>query len=282
MWEHNSHLGDAAATEMGVRADGNAPGRGFAAARKRCRPDCADWLARNVRLTLVTEGGGHQMFEDRRDAGRRLAARLARYRSDDLVVLGVLTGGMVVAGEVARALHAPLDVVVVRKLRAPGAPGPPIGAIAGAAIPEVVLDQDVITTLAVSADYVHDELRTRLGEVRLREALLREGRRALPLGDRTVILVDDAVVTGVTLRASLGAVRRGGPRRLVLAVPFAPVGVTLALRALADRVVCLSTPQRFDGVRAFYRDFEGVADGHVVTLLAEARLGHGVPGAVTS
>src|SRR5262245_11344398 len=108
-----------------------------------------------MRITLIMAAGGHGMFEDRRDAGRRLAARLARYRSDDLVVVGVQPGGMVVGREVARALHAPLDVVVVRKLRAPRAPGPPIGVIADGAVPEVVLDQSVITTLGVSADYVH-------------------------------------------------------------------------------------------------------------------------------
>jgi len=233
-----------------------------------------------MRLTLIMAGGSHQMFEDRRDAGRRLAARLARYRSDDLVVLGVQPGGMVVGREVARALHAPLDVVVVRKLRAPRA-GPAIGAIAGGTVPEVVLDQGVITTLRVSADYVHDELQTQLREIRLREALLREGRRALPLADRTVIVVDDAVVTGATVRPSLAAIRRNGPRQLVLAVPVAPADVVLALRSLADRVVCLSTPQRFEGVRAFYHDFEGVPDGHVVTLLAEARMAHGIPGVVT-
>jgi putative phosphoribosyl transferase len=94
-----------------------------------------------MRRTLIMAGGGHQMFEDRRDAGRQLAARLARYRSDDLVVLGVQPGGIVVGREVARALHAPLDVVVVRKLRTPRPPGPAIGAIAGGTVPEVVLDQ---------------------------------------------------------------------------------------------------------------------------------------------
>jgi putative phosphoribosyl transferase len=235
-----------------------------------------------MRRTLIMAGGGHQMFEDRRDAGRQLAARLARYRSDDLVVLGVQPGGIVVGREVARALHAPLDVVVVRKLRTPRPPGPAIGAIAGGTVPEVVLDQGVITTLRVSADYVHDEVQVQLCEIRLREALLREGRRALPLADRTVIVVDDAVVTGTTVRSSLAAIRRNGPRRLVLAVPVAPADVVLAFRSLADRVVCLSTPQRFDGVRAFYHDFEGVPDGHVVTLLAEARMAHGIPGVVTS
>jgi len=189
---------------------------------------------------------------------------------------------MVVGREVARALHAPLDVVVVRKLRAPQAPGPPIGVVAGGTVPEVVLDQGVITALGVSADYVNDELQTQLREVRLREALVREGRRALPLGDRTVVVVDDAVVTGATLRASLAAIRRSGPRRLVLAVPVAPLSLIPALASLADRVVCLSTPLRFDGVRAFYHDFEGVPDGHVVTLLAEARMAHGIPGVVTS
>src|SRR5262249_56610968 len=109
-------------------------------------------------VTLIMAGGGHQMFEDRRDAARRLAARLACYRSDDLVVLGVQRGGMVVGGEVARALHAPLDVVVVRKLRAPRAPGPAIGAIAGGGIPDAVLDPDATTPLSASTHYHPDAL----------------------------------------------------------------------------------------------------------------------------
>src|SRR5262249_17731926 len=185
-------------------------------------------------VTLIMAGGGHQMFEDRRDAARRLAARLACYRSDDLVVLGVQRGGMVVGGEEARALHAPLDVVVVRKLRAPRAPGPAIGAIAGGDIPGGGLGQGVITTPGAGADYRHPQPQTQPRELRLREALLREGRRALPLGDRTVIVVDDAVVTGGTLRASLAAIRRSGPRRLVLAVPVAPLNLVRALQSLAD------------------------------------------------
>src|SRR5262249_58923422 len=126
------------------------------------------------------------------------------------------------------------------------------------------------------------EFEPRFGGMSLRGALRREGRRPLPLADRTVIVVDDAGVTGTTVRSSLAAIRRNGPRRLVLAVPVAPADVVLVLRSLADRVVCLSTPQRFDGVRAFYHDFEGVPDGHVVTLLAEARMAHGIPGVVTS
>jgi putative phosphoribosyl transferase len=222
------------------------------------------------------------MFEDRRDAGRRLAVRLSKYRTDDLVVVGLAPGGMVVAGEVARALNAPLDVVVVRALRAPRDPRRRIGVIAGGNIPEVVLDHATIATLGVSADYVSDEIQTQLREVRLREALLREGRRALPLIDRTVIVVDDAIVTGTTVRAALPAIRRSGPARLVLAVPVAPAEIVPVLQPLADRVLCLRTPRRLEGAGAFYRDFEGVSAGHVVTLLAEARSAHAIPGVVAS
>jgi putative phosphoribosyl transferase len=211
------------------------------------------------------------MFEDRRHAGRRLGARLAQHRATDPVVIGLPRGGLVVADEVARALEAPLDVVVVRKLRAPHDCELGIGALAGGAIPEVVLDEGAVSALGVAPEYVCEEVETQLREVRLREALLREGQRPIPVADRTVIVVDDGIATGGTVRAALQAIRHGRPRRILLAVPVAPAEILRLLEPLVDRVVCLRAPRRFDAVGDFYREFEGVSDGEVVTLLAEAR-----------
>jgi putative phosphoribosyl transferase len=211
------------------------------------------------------------VFEDRRHAGRCLAARLGRYRAGDVVIVGLPRGGAVVADEVARALEAPLDVVVVRRLRVPGDSGHGIGTLAGGVNPEVVLDHDAISTLGVAPEYVCDELATELRQVRLREALLREGRPATSLAGRTVILVDDAIITGDTVRASLRAVRLARPHRVLLAVPVAPAGILPLLRPLVDHVVCLRTPRRVDAASPFYRDFQEVSDGEVITLLAEAR-----------
>jgi putative phosphoribosyl transferase len=211
------------------------------------------------------------VFEDRRHAGRRLGARLAQYRATDPMVIGLPRGGIVVADEVARALEAPLDVVIVRKLRAPHDWELGIGALAGGASPEIVLDEDALSALGVAPEYVCDEVEAQLREMRLREALLREGRRQVSLADRTVIVVDDGIATGGSMRAALRVVRHGRPRAILIAVPVAPLEVVRQLEPLVDGVVCLQAPRRFHAVGAFYREFSGVSDGEVMALLAGAR-----------
>src|SRR5262249_6967768 len=215
--------------------------------------------------------GAEQVFEDRRHAGRRLGARLMGQRAADSVVVGLPRGGMVIADEIARTLEAPLDVLVVRKLRAPHDCERGIGAVAGGAPPEVVLDEDALSTLRVTPAHVRDEVETQLREVRLREILLREGRRPVPLAGRTVIVADDGIATGGTVRAALLVIRRSRPRSIVLAVPVMPAAILQLLAPLVDRVVCLRTPRWFDAVGAFYREFQTVSDGEVLALLAEAR-----------
>ena len=214
---------------------------------------------------------GEHVFENRCHAGRRLGARLASYRAADVVVVGLPRGGMVVADEIASALEAPLDVVVVRKLRALQDCELGIGAVAGGTTPEVVLDEDALSVPGVTSEYVCDEVERQLREVRLRETLLREGRRPEPLAGRTVIVADDGIATGGSVRAALQVVRRSRPRSILLAVPVMPAAVLRLLAPLVDQVVCLRTPRRFDTVGAFYREFETVSDGEVVALLAEAR-----------
>src|SRR5262245_46187338 len=136
------------------------------------------------------------MFEDRRDAGRRLARKLGSYGGSDCVVVGLPRGGIVVADEIAAALGAPLDVVVVRKLRAPGHPERAIGALVAGVPPDVSLDEGAIDTLGVPSDYLLAEITAQLAEARLREALLRGGGRPVNLAGRTVVVVDDGIASG--------------------------------------------------------------------------------------
>jgi putative phosphoribosyl transferase len=211
------------------------------------------------------------MFEDRRDAGRRLARKLASYGGSDCVVVALPRGGVVVAEEVAAALGAPLDVVVVHKLRAPDDPDVAIGTLVAGAHPDVAFDGNAIDSLKVAPDYLLDEITAQLAEARLREALLREGGRPVSLAGRTAIVVDDGIATGQTMGAALRAVRRMRPRCLVLAVPVAAVDALATLRPLVDEVVCLRVPRHLEAVGAFYCAFAHVSDGEAGALLARAR-----------
>jgi len=212
-----------------------------------------------------------RLFRDRVDAGRRLAERLRSIALDLPMVLGLPRGGVVVAAEVARALDAPLDVLVVRKLGAPGHPELGIGAVADGDPPLVLVNDDVIGTLHVREPYLARETAAQLDEVRRREAHLRAGRPAPSLRGRAVIVVDDGIATGGTVRVALRAVRRAEAARVVLAVPVAPPEVVAALEAEADLVVCLEAPDGFTAVGQFYDDFRQTTDDEVAALLTAAR-----------
>jgi len=212
------------------------------------------------------------MFEHRRDAGRRLARKLGSYGGSDCVIVGLPRGGIVVADEIAAALGAPLDVVVVRKLRAPGAPERAIGALVAGVPPDMAFDEGAIENLEVSSDYLLGEITAQLAEARLREALLRGGGRPVNLAGRTVVVVDDGIASGNSMSAALRAVRRARPRRVIVAVPVAPMVALTTLRPLVDAVVCLRVPRRFDAVGAFYREFAPASDGEASALIARARM----------
>jgi len=210
-------------------------------------------------------------FADRREAGRKLAEALGRYRDAHPVVLGVPRGGVPVACEVARHLAAPLDLVIVRKLGAPEQPELAIGALVDGDHPEEVLNPDVIALARVPRGYVEREAARQLVEIRRREALYRPGSAPLQLRGRTVIVVDDGIATGASIRAALRAVRRAAPERLVLAVPVAPPDTVASLRAEVDDLVCLHSPEDFYAVGQFYDDFSQTTDDDVVRLLKAAR-----------
>ncbi|MBE3605057.1 phosphoribosyltransferase [bacterium] len=196
-----------------------------------------------------------------------LAKRLQHWRRDAVVVLGIPRGGVPVARIVADELGAPLDVVVVRKLGAPGQPELGIGAVVDGDSPRAIFNHDIIAALGVSDEYIDAEISRQLGEVERRNAIYRGGRPKIPLEGKIAIVVDDGIATGSSVRAALRGVRRAKPKRLILAVPVAPAETIAALESEADEIICLETPPNFYAVGQFYRDFHQVADDEVRRLL---------------
>lgn len=212
-------------------------------------------------------------FHDRTDAGRRLAERLLHLKDADPVVLALPRGGVPVARPVAEALGAPLDLLLVRKIGAPQQPELALGAVVEGEPPQTVVNEDVVEELGIPAGYVTEQAADQLAEIERRRRLWLHGRAAMPPYGRTVILVDDGVATGATIRAALLALERAGAARRVLAIPVAPPAVAAALRQACDEAVILAEPALFGSVGAFYDDFRQLEDAEVTALLDAARTG---------
>jgi len=209
------------------------------------------------------------IFRDRIDAGRRLAAKLALYAGrPDVIVLALPRGGVPVGYEVARALVAPLDVFLVRKLGVPGREELAMGAIASGGVR--VLNEDVVSELGIPQHWVDIVAARELEELRRRETAYRDGRLAPDVGGKTVILVDDGLATGASMRAGVAALRKLGPARIVVAVPVGASQTCDEFRLIADEVVCAETPDPFYAVGSWYSDFDQTTDDEVRELLARA------------
>jgi putative phosphoribosyl transferase len=207
------------------------------------------------------------MFRDRSDAGCQLAVRLTSFRAHDPVVLALPRGGVPVGAEIARALDAPLDVVLVRKIGVPFQPELALGAVVDGDEPELVIDTQLMALLAIPESYVQEQRERQLREIERRRQSYLEGRAPVAVGGRAAIVVDDGIATGSTMRAALLAIRRRQPARLVLAVPVAPPETIAALRREVDEIVCLSTPEIFGAIGQFYADFRQLGDAEVIGLL---------------
>ena len=211
-------------------------------------------------------------FADRRAAGRALAAALrARRPRPPVVVLALPRGGVPVAAEVARALDAPLDLLIVRKIGAPWQPELAIAAVVEGDPPDLVVDEPARAALDVPHATIERQAAHELLEIARRRERYLGGRAAAAAAGATVVLVDDGIATGTTVRAALRALRRRAPGRVILAVPVAPPDVIAALGAEVDEVVCLATPEPFSAVGCHYVDFAQVDDDGVLAALASAR-----------
>jgi putative phosphoribosyl transferase len=210
------------------------------------------------------------IFQDRKEAGRKLAERLRHFTTLRPVVLALVRGGLPIGFEVAEALEAPLDIVLVRKIGAPGNPELAVGAIVDGTTPEIVVNRDIVAVLGISEEYLGKMADRELVEIERRRALYLGARPRPSIRDRTAIVVDDGIATGATMRAALHALRRQEPARLVMATPVAAADTIETLRADADEIVCLSTPDSLGAIGFYYADFGQVSDERVIELLDRA------------
>jgi putative phosphoribosyl transferase len=216
-------------------------------------------------------------FPNRTEAGRLLAEKLAKYAGrDDVIVLGLPRGGVPVAFEVAHRLGAPLDVFVVRKLGVPGFEELAAGAIASGGVR--VLNEDVMRAIPHADEVIEAVTAREAAELERREQIYRQGRPPPELRDRIVILVDDGLATGATMRAAVNAARQSGAAKIVVAVPVGPPDTCRELEEEADETICLSTPVFFQAVGQYYEDFSQTSDEDVRELLSSAAQERPAPG----
>lgn len=210
------------------------------------------------------------ILENRTVAGQRLARALRRFEEREPVVLALPRGGVPVGFEVAMALGAPLDLILVRKIGAPLQPELAMGAVVDGERMDLVVNEEVLAALGLSEDDVRERAKPEVEEIERRRQLYLAGRERVSARGRTVLVVDDGIATGATMRAALRAVRRREPRHLVLAVPVAPPETVDLLRSEVDEVVCLAMPSPFGSIGRFYVDFRQVDDDEVRDLLGRS------------
>lgn len=209
-------------------------------------------------------------FKDRRSAGKLLAERVKELKPADPVVLAMPRGGVPVGLEVAKALGAPLDLVLVRKIGVPYQPELAAGAVVDGDQPEIVVNDDVMQLAGLTSEYIDERAKEELVEIERRRQVYLSGRPRVPLNGRTLIIVDDGIATGASIRAAIAALKRRNPLKLILAVPVAPADTIEKLRAEVDDVVCLQMPEPFYAIGMHYDDFHQVPDDEVVRLMNEA------------
>ncbi len=208
-------------------------------------------------------------FPNRAEAGRFLAVKLSKYAGgEDVIVLGLPRGGVPVAYEVAQSLRLPLDVFIVRKLGVPGFEELAVGAIASGGVR--VLNEDVARALPNADEIIESVTAKETAELQRREQSYRDGRPAPELRDKTIILIDDGLATGATMRAAVKALRQRGAAKIVVAVPVGPPDTCREFEDEADEVVCASEPEFFQAVGQYYEDFSQTSDDEVRELLARA------------
>jgi putative phosphoribosyl transferase len=215
--------------------------------------------------------GESESFRNRRDAGMKLAHALRRFTTADPIVLALPRGGVPVGFEVAKVLGAPLEVLIVRKIGAPGHEEFGLGAVVDGSEPQVVLNEEALAAVQAPRSYLDAEVERQLLEIERRRRVYLGDRAPLLTRGRTVIVVDDGIATGGTVTTALKALRQTRPEYVILAVPVAASQSITSLRGDADEIICLATPEPFWAVGQYYRDFAQTTDEEVVALLAENR-----------
>lgn len=209
----------------------------------------------------------HLPFEDRAEAGRLLGRALQRRDFKDPVIYALPRGGVAVAVEIAEALDAPLDLLLVRKIGVPGYEELAAASIVDGEQPDIILNEDVMKAARLTPAQIEAAGARQLTEIERRRALYLPGREPIAAKGRTAILVDDGIATGASMKAAIVAIRRRSPSQVVIAVPVAAADTIAALSELADEVVCLAAPRRFGAVGYYYTDFHQLDDDEVVALL---------------
>ena len=208
-------------------------------------------------------------FADRIDAGKRLASALANFAGKNAIVLAIPRGGVVVGYEIAKALNSPLDVIIPRKIGAPGNPELAIGAMTEDGT--IILDDALIRYMGVPVDYIKEESELQKREIERRLKFYRQNEPYPNLRGHDVIIVDDGIATGSTMKAALASVKNRGAKTVTVAVPVAPPSTIKELKKQADRVVCLNTPEYFQAIGQFYTDFTQTPDEEVIQLLKQSK-----------
>lgn len=212
------------------------------------------------------------MFHDRKDAGVQLGLELGRLHLHQLIVLGLPRGGVPVAAEVARALNAPLDLMIVRKVGAPGNPELAVAAIVDGDPGEVVLNREIVETYGLDEASLRVLIAKERPELERQRAAYRGKTRPIPVAGKTVIIVDDGAATGTTMKMAIRALKRRSPREIIVAVPVSPQETVAELAREADRVVCLTQPGHFRALSYHYLRFPQLTDSEVVAAVGEAML----------
>jgi putative phosphoribosyl transferase len=207
-------------------------------------------------------------FANRSDAGKKLAKALGRYQNKDVVILALPRGGVPVAAEVAASLHAPLDIVLVRKIGVPMQPELAMGAVVDGGTPMIVRNEDIIREVVVDEADFKDACDRELAEIERRRRRYIGNRAPINVAGHVAIVVDDGMATGATTRVALRAARMRKPRKLVLAVPVAPTETLLAMRKEADEIICLEDHEFFGAISLYYADFRQTSDQEVIDILA--------------
>lgn len=206
------------------------------------------------------------MFKDRKDAGMHLAEKLKDFtRQPNLLVLALPRGGVVTGAEIAKRLKAPLDVLIVRKIGHPWQPELAAGAISETGA--IVYNEEVVSSAGITKEYLRGEAARQRGEIARRQELYRDGQKLVNLRGKTVILVDDGVATGATMKAAVETLKREQVGKLIVAVPVAPPLTANELRSMADAFICLEIPEDFMAVGSYYAEFRQVMDAEVVAIL---------------